>query len=93
MSSGIVCILPGSKHVYRREDAGPKWCFRCRKRLSHEAVLIGDPPPPERGADMAWNHASFDAWLDEGYGYYDPSWSLRCSGCGEDYTAFPGTIP
>ena len=23
--------------------------------------------------------------------YYDPVWSRRCSRCGEDHTAFPGT--
>ena len=23
--------------------------------------------------------------------YYEPVWSRRCSGCGEDHTAFPGS--
>jgi hypothetical protein len=87
----ILCILPGGKHVYRREPAGDLWCFNCRKRLPHEHVLIGEPPPPEPGADMAWNHAAFEAWLDEGYGYYEPTWDRRCTRCGQDYTAFPGT--
>lgn len=29
---------------------------------------------------------------DEEPSYYEPVWVRRCSGCGKDRTAFPGTI-
>lgn len=40
----VLCIIPGPTHEYRREADGDHWCFKCRKRLPHDAVLIGDPP-------------------------------------------------
>lgn len=42
--SGILCIIPGPTVVLKTELAGPKWCFRCRKRLPHQWVLLDDPP-------------------------------------------------
>jgi len=88
----ILCTLRGGRHEYRREPAGDLWCFQCRKRLPHDHVLMGGPPPPEWSSDMVWNMESFQAWLDEGYGYYEPQWDRRCSGCGQDNTAFPGHV-
>jgi len=40
----VLHITPGPSVEVRREPAGKKWCFRCRSRLSHEAVLLIDPP-------------------------------------------------
>lgn len=59
-------VTPGPTVVKRVEAAGDKWCFRCRKRLSHVAVLLGYDRPS----------------------YYDPMWTLRCAGCGGNYTIF-----
>jgi hypothetical protein len=42
----ILCITPGPSHEYsRKPDSRPtRWCFKCRKHLPHEIVVIGDPP-------------------------------------------------
>jgi hypothetical protein len=42
----VLCILPGPRHEYSRTpDSRPtRWCFKCRKRLAHEVVVLGDPP-------------------------------------------------
>jgi hypothetical protein len=38
-------VLHTPMHEHRREDAGIKWCFACRKHLSHTAVLwVCDDP-------------------------------------------------
>lgn len=35
-----------SERVERaREPAGERWCFRCRKRLPHDAVFLAAPFP------------------------------------------------
>lgn len=70
MAGELLCIIPGPTKELARESAGDLWCFRCRRRLPHDHVLMGD----------------------EGPSYYDPVWIRKCSGCGEDHTAFPGTV-
>ena len=51
---GHICGV-GPKHVYRREPAGARWCFGCRKRLLHEDVLIGDPPEAMSYYEPTWS--------------------------------------
>jgi hypothetical protein len=43
----IVCITPGPSHEYARLSVGDKWCFKCRKKLPHDLVRLGDPPDME----------------------------------------------
>ena len=42
----ILCIIPGPSHEYSRkpDTRALRWCFKCRKHLAHEIVVIGDPP-------------------------------------------------
>ena len=35
----VVCRGPRMRE-FRREDWGVHWCFRCRRHLQHEAVLM-----------------------------------------------------
>jgi hypothetical protein len=37
-------ICPGPSVVIKTEDAGDRWCFKCRKRLPHTWELLDDPP-------------------------------------------------
>ena len=80
MSGELLCIIPGPKHVIKREDAGVRWCFGCRKHLPHEWLLLHDNP-----------HPLPDDYPVEQLSYYEPVWTCRCSQCGKDRTAFPGT--
>lgn len=41
----LLCIIPGPSKELRREPAGDRWCFACRKRLPHDDVLLGDEGP------------------------------------------------
>lgn len=50
----ILCILPGPTHEYDREAGFTRWCFKCRKRLPHDYVLIGDPPDIQSHYDPQW---------------------------------------
>lgn len=67
----VIHVTPGPSVELRREVAGVKWCFACRKRLRHVAVALADAEPS----------------------YYEPIWVVRCAGCGEDHTHFPGCGP
>ena len=41
----VIHITWGPTKELRREAVGDRWCFGCRKRLPHEAVLLGDEKP------------------------------------------------
>lgn len=45
----LVCIIPGPTKVLATESAGDRWCFGCRKRLSHTDTLLGDEGPSYYG--------------------------------------------
>lgn len=44
---GDACVtICGSRMVeLRRIPNRVRWCFRCRKHLMHDLVLLGDPEP------------------------------------------------
>lgn len=44
IDGACVYLLRGPTHEYHREPIGDRWCFRCRKRLPHDFVVMGDPP-------------------------------------------------
>jgi hypothetical protein len=48
-----VLIVP--EHEVRREDAGVKFCFRCRKHLPHTDVLKA-PDDPRSYYDPRWDY-------------------------------------
>ena len=83
----LLCLIAGPSTEMRRESAGDKWCFGCRKRLPHDRVLRGDPPPDDPNDDGAWA-----AWENTTGAWYEPIWMLECSGCKSDRTDFPGTL-
>lgn len=37
-------ICPGPSVEIARRPIGLSWCFRCRKRLPHDYVVLDDPP-------------------------------------------------
>lgn len=43
-SGDVVCLIPGPSVVLKTEEAGDKWCFKCRQRQPHTWVLLDDPP-------------------------------------------------
>jgi hypothetical protein len=64
-------LTPGPTHEYRRESIGVKWCFKCRKHLPHDFVVIGDPPdvesyydptPSYRCSGCNQDHTLFPGW-------------------------------
>ena len=72
----VVCRGPAMVE-YRRKPWQTHWCFRCRKRLPHDAVLYAqdlevEPEPSYMG---------------------EPYWAVECHGCGEDHVHFPGCEP
>lgn len=73
-------ILWGPQTELRREPYGERWCYKCRKRLPHDAVLLGDPGPDA--------FPSVDAWLATTGSWLEPAWVFRCAGCGQDHTEF-----
>lgn len=73
----VVCVLAGPSVELLREDAGVRWCFGCRAHLPHADVLLHDHHVPMlEGEEPSW---------------YEPVRVRRCSRCGKDRTAFPGT--
>jgi len=42
----LVCIIPGPSVELRRWPIGDLWCFKCRKRLPHDAVVLDDEVQP-----------------------------------------------
>lgn len=50
----VLCIIPGPSHVYRSEDGGVRWCFKCRAHLPHVDELMGDPPDVLSYYDPVW---------------------------------------
>ena len=40
----VIHITPGPTVEIKREVERVRWCFRCRRRLRHVAVLLDDPP-------------------------------------------------
>lgn len=36
----FIHVLRTPMHEHKRDPQGEKWCFQCRKRLPHDAVLM-----------------------------------------------------
>lgn len=44
MTEPHIHVLFSNVEEVRREPVGEMWCFHCRKRLPHDAVLLDYPP-------------------------------------------------
>jgi hypothetical protein len=44
-SGRLLCIIPGPTKELARRDIGERWCFGCRQRLPHVAILLCDEEP------------------------------------------------
>jgi hypothetical protein len=43
--SELLCVIAGPTVERRRESVGELWCFGCRKRLPHDAVVLDYAEP------------------------------------------------
>lgn len=74
----------------KREPDRVRWCFKCRRRLSHDYVLMGYQLPDQMPSPDDEDQTAWEAFLGSQAAWYEPSWELKCSGCGFDCTRMWG---